>query len=171
MKLQSGYTLVELLATLMLAVTIVAIGVAFTVPQIARQTMRSNLHTGGTFVRAARTEAVKRSRACRFVVDLDARTMSVVDTLGTASAGDDEVLLQAVFPSVVSVARPDPGLPITFAGSSPVYTVEFHPHGYVSSGTGEMVLFAGTQYGKFVVLAAGGVRYEHWNGATWVENL
>jgi len=68
MKLQSGYTLVELLATLMLAVTIVAIGVAFTVPQIARQTMRSNLHTGGTFVRAARTEAVKRSRACRFVV-------------------------------------------------------------------------------------------------------
>ena len=79
------------------------------------------------------------------------------------------VLRWAAFPSVVSVARPDAGPPITFAGADPVYTVEFHPDGYVASGAGEMVLCSGTHYDKVLVYSAGGVRYEQWDGSSWIE--
>ncbi len=169
LKLQSGVTLVELLAVLVLAVTVIALGTAVTVPQIARQTMRSTLHTGGTLIRSARVEAVKRNRECKFVVNLDARTMSVVDTQGTTTTTDDEVLHWAAFPSVVSVARPDAGAPISFAGSDPIYSIEFHPDGYASSGAGEMVLCSGAYYDRLTVYSAGGIRYERWNGSAWVD--
>lgn len=170
LRSQSGVTLVELLGVLVLSVSIIALGTAVTVPQIARQTMRSSLHTGGALMRSARVEAVKRHRASKFVVNLGARTMSVVDTMGTSTTTDDVVLHWAALPSVVSVARPDAGAPITFAGSDPIYTVEFHPDGYVSSGAGEMVLCSGTFYDKITVFTAGGIKYEQWNGSAWVDS-
>jgi Tfp pilus assembly protein FimT len=169
LKPQTGVTLAELLVVLTLVAAVVAVGTAVTVPQIARQTMRSSLHTGGAMLRWTRTEAVKRDHACRFVVDLGARTMSVVDTQGTGTTTDDEILRQATLPTVVSVARPDVGSPITFSGSSPVYHVEFHADGYVTSGAGEMVFCSGTHYDKVTVYSAGGVHYQQWNGSSWID--
>jgi len=167
-KRQAGVTLPELLVVLTLATVVLALGAVATVPQLAREAMRGALHNGGALVRAAQTEAVKRNRACRFVVDLNARTMSVVDTNGTTTVTDDTTLRLLPLPSIVSVARPDTGSPITFALASGLYHVEFDPDGHVSTGAGEMVLCSGERYGKVVVYSAGGVRYEKWNGLSWV---
>jgi Tfp pilus assembly protein FimT len=149
---------------------ILVLGTLATVPWLARETMRGALHDAGTLLRVARTEAVKRSHDCRFIVDLSARTMSVVDTNGTSNSSDDLVLRRTRLPSVVSVARPDEGSAITFAeASGSVYLVQFDPGGYVSSGAGEMVLYGGECYRKLVVHSAGGVGYERWNGSSWAQ--
>ena len=147
---------------------VTAIGAVAIVPNIARQSMRGALHNVGSLVRAAQTESVKRNRACRFVVNLTARTLSVVDTNGTATVSDDTTLRLLALPLIVSVARPDTGSPITFTPASGVYYVEFDPDGHVSTGAGEMVLCSGERYGKVVVYSAGGVRYQKWDGSTWV---
>jgi len=165
---QAGFTLSELLVVLTVATMVVAFAAMAAVPHLAKEAMRSTLHNGGTLVRAARIEAVKRDRACRFVVDLTARTMSVVDTNGTGTTSDDTVLRSTGLPSIVSVARPDTGSPITFTATGSVYHVEFDADGHVSSGAGEMVLCSGERYGKVVVYTAGGVRYEKWNGSAWI---
>ena len=167
-KRQAGVTVSELLIVFTMATMVMAIGAVSTVPRIAREAMRSTLHNSGTLVRAARLEAVKRNRACRFVVDLTARTLSVVDTNGTATPTDDNTLRSLDMPSIVSVARPDAGSPITFTAVSGVYHVEFDPDGHVSTGAGEMVLCSGERYSKVVVYSAGGVRYEEWDGSSWV---
>ena len=119
-------TLTELMVVITVATMVMALGAVVMVPRLARETMRSALHNGGTLLRAARIESVKRNRACSFVVDLNARTMSVVDTNGTATSTDDLVIRRSRLPSVVSVSRPDAGSPITFAlVSGNVYQVEF----------------------------------------------
>ncbi len=165
---QAGVTVSELLIVFTLATMVMALGAVATVPRIARETMRGALHNAGTLVRAARLEAVKRNRSCRFVVNLTARTLSIVDTNGTASVTDDTTLRSLPLPSIVSVARPDTGSPITFTLASGVYHVEFDPDGSVSTGAGEMVLCSGEQYGKVIVYSAGGVRYQKWDGSAWV---
>jgi prepilin-type N-terminal cleavage/methylation domain-containing protein len=166
---QAGFTLSELLVVLTVATMVMAFAAIAAVPRLANETMRSTLHNGGTLVRAARIEAIQRDRACRFVVDLTARTMSVVDTHGTATTTDDTLLRSAGLPSIVSVARPDAGSPITFTASGSVYHVEFDADGHVASGSGEMVLCSGERYGKLVVYTAGGVRYEKWDGTAWTD--
>ena len=165
---QAGVTLSELLIVLTLATMVMAVGAVATVPRIARESMRGALHNIGTLVRVAQLESVKRNRACRFVVDLAARTLSVVDTNGTTTPTDDSTIRSLTMPSIVSVARPDTGSPITFTPASGVYHVEFDPDGHVSTGAGEIVLCSGERYGKVVVYSAGGVRYERWNGLSWV---
>ncbi len=167
-KRQAGMTVSELLIVFTLATLVMALGAVATVPRIARESMRGALHNIGTLVRAAQLESVKRNRACRFVVDLAARTLSVVDTNGTITLSDDDTIRFLTMPSIVSVARPDTGSPITFTPASGVYHVEFDPDGHVSTGAGEMVLCSGERYGRFVVFSAGGVRYERWNGSSWV---
>jgi Tfp pilus assembly protein FimT len=163
-------TLSELMVVITVATMVMAFGAVATVPRLARETMRSALHDGGTLLRAARIESVKRNRACSFVIDLNARTMSVVDTNGTATSTDDVIIRQSRLPSVVSVSRPDAGSPITFAlVSGNVYQVEFNSDGHVSTGAGEMVLCAGEWYDKVLVYSAGGVRYERWNGTSWSQ--
>ena len=168
-KHQAGMTLSELLIVLTMLTMVMALGAVTTVPRIAREEMRGTLHGVGTLVRAAQLESVKRNRACRFVVDLTSRTLSVVDTNGTATLTDDITIRSLTMPSIVSVARPDTGSPITFTLASGVYHVEFDPDGHVSTGAGEIVLFSGARYGKVIVYSAGGVRYEKWDGDSWVE--
>lgn len=167
-KRQAGMTVSELLIVFTLATMVMALGAVATVPRIARESMRGALHNIGSLVRAARLESVKRNRSCRFVVDLTARTLSVVDTNGTASVSDDTTLRSLLLPSIVSVARPDAGSPITFTLASGVYHVEFDPDGHVSTGAGEIVLCSGERYGKVIVYSAGGVRYQKWDGLSWV---
>jgi Tfp pilus assembly protein FimT len=165
---QAGVTLSELLVVVAVATLVMALGAWTAAPRLAHETMRSTLHNGGALVQAARIEAIRLDRACRFVVDLDARTMYVADTNGTTTLADDIALRTYTMPSVVSVARPDAGSPITFtyvAGS--VYHVEFDADGHVATGAGEMVLCAGGSYRRILVYGAGGVRYQRWDGSNW----
>ena len=94
--------------------------------------------------------------------------MAVVDTNGTSTTVDDVVLTIRRLAPTVAVAHPDSGSPITFEdlGGS-VYQVMFHADGYVSSGTGELVLYGGERYAKLVVYSAGGVRHQRWDGSSW----
>jgi Tfp pilus assembly protein FimT len=151
---------------------ILALAAMATVPWLARESMRGAVRQAGSLLQVARTEAVKRNLDCRFVVDLPARTMSVVDTNGTASPSDDRTIRLSHLPSVVSIARPDSGSAITFheePGS--VFQVDFDPDGFVSNGAGEMVLYGGQQFEKIVVYSAGGIRFERWSGSTWFGGL
>lgn len=171
MERESGVTVLQLLSVIAVGMMILAAGALAIVPWLAREVMRGSLHNAGTLVQVARTEAVKRNHGCRFVVDLSTRAMSVVDTNGTESPNDDRVLRRAQLPSVVGVARPDGGPAITFTTESDaVYVVEFDPDGSVSTGAGEMVLYAGDSYQKLAVYAAGGMRYEKWDGSSWTRS-
>jgi prepilin-type N-terminal cleavage/methylation domain-containing protein len=172
MSRQSGITLLELLVVVSVGAVILAVATMATVPWLARESMRSAVRQAGSLLQVARTEAVKRNLECRFVVDLPARTMSVVDTNGTASLSDDQTIRLSRLPSVVSIARPDSGSAITFheePGS--VFQVDFDPDGFVSNGAGEMVLYGGEQFEKIVVYSAGGIRFERWSGSTWFGGL
>jgi prepilin-type N-terminal cleavage/methylation domain-containing protein len=168
MDKQAGLTLLELMVVMVISGLIIAAGSLFTVSAIASETMRSTLHDAGGLLQMARIEAVKRTHECRFVVDPTARTMSVVDTNGTSTSTDDVVLRVSSIPQVVALARPDVGSPITFSPSGSTYVVNFDQDGYVNAGSGEMVLFGGERYDRLTVYAAGGVRYEKWNGSAWV---
>ena len=169
---QSGITLLELLVVVVVSAVILAVGAMATVPWLARESMRGAVRNAGSLLQVARTEAVKRNLDCRFVVDLSARTMSVVDTNGTTSPSDDQTIRLSHLPSVVSFARPDSGSAITFheePGS--VYQVDFDPGGFVANGAGEMVLYGGQQFERITVYSAGGIRFEKWSGSTWSEGL
>jgi prepilin-type N-terminal cleavage/methylation domain-containing protein len=168
MDKQSGFTLLELMVVLLLSGLALAAGALFTVPALASEAMRSTLHDAGSLLQMARIEAVKRNHECRFVVNPPERTMSVIDTNGTSTGTDDIVLRVRPIPRVVALARPDSGSPITFSPDGTTYVVDFDQDGYVSAGSGEMVLYGGERYDRLIVYAAGGVRYERWNGSVWV---
>ena len=117
----------------------------------------------------ARVEALSRNHACAFLVDLDAREISVVDTNGTVTDTDDVVLQARRLPTTVSVARPDGGSAITFESiGGSLYRVQFDADGHVTSGTGELVLYGGEHYGRVIIYSAGGVRHQRWNGSSWI---
>lgn len=166
-SIRNGFTLVELMVTLVVVSATVAIGTLAMAPTLARETMRSTLHDAGSLVQLARVESVRRNRECRFIVDPGTRTMSVVDKNGTATTSDDIVLRTTRIPPVVSFARPDAGSPITFTLTGSTYTIDLHPDGYVSAGSGEMVMFSGGRFNRLQVYAAGGVRYEKWADSAW----
>ena len=168
MEKQAGFTLLELLAVVVVGMLVLATGSLIAASAIAYESMRSTLYDAGSLLQMARIEAVKRNHECRFVVDPAARTMSVVDTNGTSTGSDDKILRVRPIPELVALARPDVGAPITFAPMGATFVVDFDHDGYVSQGSGEMVLFGGTRYNRLTIYAAGGVRYEKWNGSAWV---
>ena len=167
MDKHAGFTLLELLVVLVVLGLALAAGSLFAASAIASETMRGTLHDAGSLLQLARIEAVKRNHECRFAVDPTARTMSVIDTNGTSTTTDDQVLRVRSIPRLVALARPDAGSPITFAPKGSSYVVDFDSDGYVNEGSGEMVLFGGARYGRLTVYAAGGVHYEKWNGSAW----
>lgn len=161
-------TLPEMLAVLAIGAVLLLVGSVVSVPWLARESMRSGLHDASVLIRVARMEAVSRNRPCSFRFDVGARTMSVMDMNGTSTPTDDVVLASRRLAPAVALAHPTSGPPITFeAVGGSVYQVVFHPDGYVSSGTGELVLYGGERYSKLVVYSAGGVRHQRWNGSSW----
>ncbi len=162
-------TLPELTVGLLIAAVALLVGTLVAVPWLARESARSALHDTATMLQLARVEALSRNHACAFLVDLDAREISVVDTNGTVTDTDDVVLQARRLPTTVSVARPDGGSAITFesVGGS-LYRVQFDADGHVTSGTGELVLYGGEHYGRVIIYSAGGVRHQRWNGSSWI---
>jgi Tfp pilus assembly protein FimT len=162
-------TLPELLVALLALAATLLIGTLAAVPWMARESMRGTLHDSSVLLQLARMEAVSRNHSCSFRIDVGARSMSIVDMNDTSTTADDVVLSTRRMPTTVSVARPDAGAPITFENvGGTLFRVVFDRDGHVSTGAGEMVLYGGERYGRVTVYAAGGVRHESWNGATWV---
>jgi len=161
--------MVELLVVATLASLVVVSAVTFAHPWLARERMRSAIYDVQTYVQLARVEAVNRNQACRFVIDTDARTLWVMDTVGTSTRSDDDVLFNRALPDKVTIERPDVGAPVTLdqIGTSDSYEVEFNPDGFVSSGAGVVVLLGGERYGRVTVFGAGGVLVERWDGSSW----
>jgi len=165
---QHGFTLVELLVVTALAVTVMAATATFAIPMVAREAMISSAYSVQNYLQLARVEAVSRNRDCRFVVDTGARSLQVLDTLGTASPGDDEVLYDTTLPAAVSFTRPDSGGAVTLTSlGGNAFGAVFDSDGTVESGSGELVLFGGDSFLKVSLHAGGGVGLEQWSGAAW----
>lgn len=165
---QRGISLLELLAVVALGTLMLFVGTLVSVPWLAREAMRGSLHDASVLLQTARMEAVSRNHACSFRIDLGTRTMSVVDMNDPGTTADDVILRTRRLPEPVAVTHPEAGAPITFEFvSGTVYRVVFDPDGYVSSGTGDLVLYGGERFGRVRVYSAGGIRRERWDGSAW----
>jgi len=165
---QKGITLAELLIVLAMAsLGLLAVG-TYAVPWVAREGLHSAVYDVQTYMQLARIEAISRNRDCRFVIDTSNNRIGVLDSAGTAAVGDDILLYESDIPDTVSFARPDTGSAVTLNNvSGTIYQTLFGNDGIVSTGTGEVHLFGGSQYEKVEVFGAGGIRIQKWNGTSW----
>jgi Tfp pilus assembly protein FimT len=163
-------TLIETLIVVSVAALVLVATAAYSIPWIAKESMRSAVYDVQTYLQLARIEAVSRNRDCRFVVNTSNRTLQILDGNGTSTTSDDTELYLRSLPDSVTFARPDAGAAVTLAqiGGGSSYEVVFTADGTVSAGTGEAVLFGGQLYGRIRVFGAGGTQVEHWDGTGWV---
>ncbi len=166
---QSGATLLELIAVIALASAVLATTVTYSLPMIARETLRGALQEGQAFAQLAKIEAVSRNHACRFVVDTGTGALEVWDSLGTASIDDDVLLHHGRIQQSVRFDRPDSGADVTLEqiGSSSRYQAVFRSDGMVAAGTGEVHLLGGERFGRLAIFAGGGVETAQWSGSQW----
>lgn len=169
MKNQNGMTLVELLIVVAVASLILVATAAYSLPWIARESMRGAVYDVQTYVQLARIEAVSRNRPCRFVVNPTTSVISVMDTMGTTGdLTDDDTLYRTTLPSSVTFARPTLGNAVTTTDlGTGWFDTRFAADGLVEAGTGEVHLFGGQRFGRVRVFLAGGVQVERWNGSAW----
>jgi Tfp pilus assembly protein FimT len=163
-------TLIEILVVVSIAALVLSVAAMVSIPTLSRESMRGAAYDVYTHFQLARTEAVSRNVDCRFVIDTSLREMEVVDTKGTPSASDDEVLHRATLNSAVKFSRPDSGSAVTLPSvSGTIYQAIFTSDGTVSSATGQVHLFGGNEYRRVELLGAGGVEILRWNGSSWVS--
>lgn len=172
MRRDAGFTLPELLMMLALAALVLAATAAYSVPWLARESMRSAVYDVQRALQTTRIQAVSRNHECRFVINTANRLVRVVDTMGTASIADDQILEETRLPETISFARPDLGLPVTMTSLGGAwFGARFNSEGTVDQGWGEIVMFGGDRFGKVSLFAAGGVQAERWGGSSWVTGL
>lgn len=168
MSTQRGMTLVETMLVVSAAALLIVATAAYSIPWLARESMRSAVYDVQTYLQLTRIEAVSRNRECRLVLNTAARTLQIFDSNATVSTADDARLYTRTLPSSVTFARPDLGLPLTVSQlSTTVFQVVFDSDGTVTSGTGDVYLFGGNRFGRISVFAAGGTQVERWNGVSW----
>ena len=167
-RLQTGMTLIEVVAVVALMSLVLSLAALVALPTLSREPMRGASYDVYTYLQLARTEAVSRNVPCRFVIDTGLGQMEVIDTRGTASVVDDEVLHRADFRDTVSFARPDSGSAVTLASlSTTTYFATFAADGTVTAGAGQIHLLGGDEYRRIELLGAGGVDIFRWNGSAW----
>lgn len=169
MNTQRGMTLVETMLVVSAAALMLVATAAYSIPWLARESMRGAVYDVQTYLQLARIEAVSRNRECRMVLNTTGRTLQVFDGNATVSTSDDTQLYTRSLPSSVTFARPDMGLPLTLSqiGTTGSYQVVFDSDGTVTTGTGDVYLFGGNRFGKISIFAAGGTQVERWNGVSW----
>ena len=94
MRNEVGMTLVELLVVLGLALGIAAMTVAYSMPWMVRESVRSAAFDVNGMLQLAKVEAVSRNRPSRFVVDTVAGELQVWDGLGSDTISDDVLLME-----------------------------------------------------------------------------
>ena len=163
--------MIELVVVLGLALLVLTVAGAYSIPALARERMRSAAFDVHICMQLARVQAVGRNHACRCVVDADARTLTVLDTVGTATPVDDVELHETVLSQRVMFARPTAGPAITLdqIGATNAYQAVYASDGSVDAGVGEVHLLGGDRYGRVSVFAAGGTQMTRWNGTAWVN--
>ncbi len=172
MRRDAGLTLPELLMVLALGALVLAATAAYSVPWLARESMRSAIYDVQTSLQTARIQAVSRNHDCAFAINTGTRLVRVVDTMGTASTADDQILDETELPDSIAFARPDAGLPVTMTNlGGGWFGARFTSEGTVAAGWGEIVLFGGNAFGRLSLFAAGGVQVDRWNGSSWQTGL
>ena len=173
MRDQRGLTLIELIVVVAVVSVMVGITVAYSLPWLAKETMRSGANDVQSFMQLAKIEAVSRNRECRFVVDASSGTLEVWDSLGTGDDSDDVRLHLSSLPTSIAFERPDFGDVITLEqiDSSLRFQSVFGSDGVISSGDGAVFLRGGEGFGNVEVYAAGGIEMHYWNGSTWRAGL
>jgi prepilin-type N-terminal cleavage/methylation domain-containing protein len=169
MRDRSGMTLIELLVVMGIATLAVTATVFYSVPLLAKETLRGALNDAQSALQIAKIEAASRNRSCRFVVDTQNGTLEVWDGVGTATLTDDVQLYHRLLPESVGFARPDSGSAITLQqiGGSSRYEAVLTSTGIVTAGAGVVCLAGGAGFGRMSVHAAGGVELERWDGYAW----
>ena len=169
MPSERGITLIELVIVVAIAGIFLVAVASYSVPMMAKETMRSAVYDVQTYMQLARMEAVGRNHDCWFVVNASTHELFVIDTLGTSTTTDDEVLYETTIPSSVVFAQPVSGTPITLAlVTGKTFRTEFTSKGVVSSGAGDVYMMGGDRYGRVSVFAAGGIQVSRWDGNSWV---
>jgi len=165
---QQGLTTLELLAVFALLLVVLTAVAAYSVPAIARATVRSAVYDMQSFVQLTRIEAIKRNRACRLVIDAANGEFRVWDTKGTSNIDDDEQLHVLHLPGTVAFAEPGGGSPVSLEPlGGGLFQTRFESNGSVIAGVGSVSLVGGDRFQRVSVLGAGGVLIEHWTGSSW----
>ena len=168
MRGQRGASLFELLVAMSVAILLLGLAAAYSVPALARGQMRSAIRDVQGLLQLARVEAVKRNRPCRFALDAASGRLQVWDGNDTAASVDDRLLVERRVPSSVTFAGPTAGSPVSLEpiGGS-MYQTVFGPQGSVASGTGSVQLYGGDEYVRLSVYGAGGLTLERWDDGQW----
>jgi Tfp pilus assembly protein FimT len=160
-------TLTELLAVLGLVSALAVMTVGYSLPLLARETMRSAMHDTLAALQIAKMEAAARNRDCRLVVNTTSGALRVWDTRSTSTTTDDTLLHEQRLPDAVGFARPDGGSVVTLPEVAPSsYETSFTSQG-MALGTGDVFLVGGDRYGRISVHAAGGVVAAVWSDGVW----
>ena len=172
MRSELGVTLVELVVVLGLALVVAAVTVAYSMPWMVKESVRSAAFDVNGMLQLAKVEAVSRNRPCRFVVDTAAGELQVWDTLGSDPTSDDVLLHDRTLPTHVAFARPDVGSAVTLDAVDAVsYQAVFTSDGMLSSSPGVVCLNGGESFGSVSVYAAGGMEIFRWNGTEWTSGF
>ena len=168
MENQRGVTLVELVVVVALVAIMLVAVMGYSVPWMAKQSMRGAVHDVHTFLQLTRIEAVSRNRPCRFVVDTAGGEFQILDSLGTSSLADDLELHRSRLPETVGFDRPDSGGVVTLQAIDAVhFQTVFDSDGTVTSGAGDLFFHGSGSYGRIGVHVAGGTEISRWDGADW----
>jgi type II secretory pathway pseudopilin PulG len=162
---QSGITLFELLFVVALSSLTLGVTASYTLPlHTDDEDALDAAEAARTFAQLARLEAIHRNRSCSLIVDPAAGTLRVVDSMGTAQEGDDEVLYERALAAPLTFDRPD--------GSRPPenYETVFSALGTAQVGSADLVLHDGVSYGKLSIPATGLPRVERWAGSAWTDH-
>jgi len=169
MKSEQGVTVLELLVVVALLAIVVLVAMGMASGWQKRETVRSAVYEIQSHFQLARTEAIRRNRPCRFVIDSSTRSVQVMDLMNPADNSDDVELTSFTLPAV-EFEKPGGGSAITLeaSGTPDVYQATFESDGSISAGSGTVMMEGGEDYKRVSVYAAGGTRAEHWNGTSWV---
>ena len=162
---QRGIGLLELVMVLGLVSLVVGVTVAYSVPWMARESLRGSIQEVRSLMQLTRMEAASRHRECRFEIGTADGTMRSLDTMGTDDRSDDVPLYSADLPRTLALARPGLELPVTLSpidGTSS-FEVVFASDGSVEAGAGELWLHGGQGYGSVAVHGAGAIEIAYEN--------
>ena len=165
-------TLVELVVVLGLALALAAMTVAYSLPWMVKEGVRSAAFDVNGMLQLAKVEAVSRNRPSRFVVDTVRGELQVWDGLGSDPTSDDVLLHDRTLPSHVLFARPDTGSAVTLDAVDAVsYEAIFRSDGMLDSSPGVVCLNSGDSFGSVSVYGAGGTEVFRWNGTGWASGF
>jgi hypothetical protein len=168
---ETGRTVFETAAIVALGMVVFAVALTYAAPILLLETARDSARDLQSQALLARTEAVTRDRDCRFMVNTRRRAAFVMDTLGTASTADDQLLHRMSLSSRVEFESPQGDEPVTLervgGEESPWYHATFAADGTLRAGAGILVLHGTEGYSKMIVDERGGLRTEYWDGKSW----